>query len=46
MAHIQMVVNTCWLSEKLGQLPAKAHWRGERGREGQTEGETRGRGSK
>lgn len=43
MARIQRVVNTCWLSEKLGQLPAGAHWRGERGSERQTEGESRGK---
>lgn len=32
VARIQRVVNTCWLSESLGQLPASAQWRGERGR--------------
>lgn len=32
VARIQRVVNTCWLSESLGQLPASAQRRGERGR--------------
>lgn len=33
VAHIQRVVNTCWLSGSLGQVPASADWRGERGRD-------------
>ena len=37
VARIQRVVNTCWLSESLGQLPASAQRRGERGRDRQTE---------
>lgn len=33
VARIQRVVNTCWLSGSLGQIPASAEWRGERGRD-------------
>lgn len=32
VARIQRVVNTCWLSKSLGQLPAGTQWRGARGR--------------
>ena len=38
MARIQRVVNTCWLSESLGQIPASAKQRGERGSDRQREG--------
>lgn len=41
VARIQRVVNTCWLSESLGQLPASGEGRerrGERGKERQREG--------
>lgn len=33
VVRIQRVVNTCWLSESLGQLPASARQMGERGTE-------------
>lgn len=33
VVRIQRVVNTCWLSESLGQLPAIARQMGERGTE-------------
>lgn len=39
VACIQRVVNTCWLSKSLGQLPASAQRRGERGRDRPGEGE-------
>lgn len=33
VARIQRVVNTCWLSRRLGQIPASAEQKGERGRD-------------
>lgn len=33
VARIQRVVNTCWLSRSLGQIPASAEQKGERGRD-------------
>lgn len=38
VVRIQRVVNTCWLSESLGQLPASAQQMGERGTERHGEG--------